>query len=231
MSAINILVAEDDQNILTGLIDLLESEGYQARGAGDGQKALEAFQDGGFDLVILDIMMPEKSGYDVCREIRALDENVPILMLTAKSEEMDKVVGFKLGADDYVTKPFGVSELLARIHALLRRSQKNSGQKEAEEPQVPDSFSFGPARINALEYKAVTSGQTFELSAKELDLIKAFFVCPGRVLDRDHLLNKVWGIEYFGTTRTLDQHIAMLRKKIEPDPANPKVITTVHGIG
>jgi len=230
MTTTRILVAEDDANILNGLIDTLESEGYEAAPAGDGREALELFEKERFDLVILDIMMPEKSGYDVCREIRRQDQDVPIIMLTAKGEEIDKVVGLQLGADDYVTKPFGIHELLARIAACLRRSRRNQGT-EPEKMAVPERFTFGTAEIDSRQYKARLGRKTFDLSSKELELLKFFFAHPNEVLSRDQLLNAVWGIDYYGTTRTLDQHVAKLRKKIEPDPADPRVITTVHGVG
>ncbi|MFC1836188.1 response regulator transcription factor [Thermodesulfobacteriota bacterium] len=230
MKPIRILVAEDDANILAGLVDTLESEGYEAKAAGDGDQALQLFSGNEFDLVLLDIMMPGKSGYDVCRSIRAADEHVPIIMLTCKAEEIDKVLGLQLGADDYVTKPFGVRELLARIAAVLRRARKSSGpNKEAREEM--HRFTFGPAQINPLQYRACIGKQTIDLSSRELALIRYFHDHPNEVLSRERLLNEVWGIDYFGTTRTLDQHVAQLRKKIEPDPRRPAVITTVHGVG
>jgi len=230
MKSIQILVAEDDPKILTGLVDMLESEGYRAVPAIDGEQALKLFESKKFDLVLLDIMMPGKSGYDVCRAIRSQDERVPIIMLTAKGQEIDKVVGLQLGADDYVTKPFGVNELLARIAAVLRRSWQNEKQA-SEEANAPDRFDFGGAEIDGLQYRVRKGGQTFDLSARELQLLQFFYAHPNEVLSRDRLLNAVWGIDYFGTTRTVDQHIAQLRKKVEPDPDNPSVITTVHGVG
>lgn len=230
MKPVRILVAEDDPKILTGLIDTLESEGYQATPARDGDEALDLFDKRKFDLVLLDIMMPGKSGYDVCQEIRSSDQYTPVIMLTAKGEEMDKVVGLRLGADDYVTKPFGVNELLARIAAVLRRCRKEAEQS-GKEPDLPDHFSMGAAEIDARQYKVRLGKKTFDLSPRELKLLQIFYRRPNEVLTRDMLLNKVWGIDYFGTTRTLDQHIAQLRKKVEQDPARPRVITTVHGVG
>ncbi|MCD6296221.1 MAG: response regulator transcription factor [Deltaproteobacteria bacterium] len=230
MEAIRILVAEDDPKILTGLIDMLESEGYRAVPAVNGEQALDLYESKKFDLVLLDIMMPGKSGYDVCRVIRSKDDDVPIIMLTAKGQEIDKVVGLQLGADDYVTKPFGVNELLARIAAVLRRSRKYAKQP-SEEAKPPDHFTFGSAEIDGLQYRITQGGRTFDLSARELRLLHFFHAHPNEVLSRDMLLNAVWGIDYFGTTRTVDQHIAQLRKKVEPDPNNPGFITTVHGVG
>ncbi len=228
MENIHILIAEDDPNIRTGLVDTLESEGYTVTPAEDGKQAMALFNKNDFSLIILDIMMPEKSGYDVCREIRQTNEEVPVIMLTAKGEEIDKVVGLQLGADDYITKPFGVHELLARISAVLRRSNRSSAKTDES---GPDKFSFGNSEVDALQYRMKKGEETFDLSSKELELLRFFYQHPGEVLSRDQLLNAVWGINYFGTTRTLDQHIAQLRKKIEADPANPNIITTVHGVG
>ena len=230
MNSIRILVTEDDHNIRTGLIDTLESEGYHAEGAADGIKALKMFKQDKYDLVILDIMMPGKSGYDVCREIRRKNEDVPVIILTAKGEEIDKVVGLQLGADDYITKPFGVHELLARISAVLRRSMR-SAKPVVQEDKIPDSFTFGSVLIDAIQYRIKKGKRVVDLSDRELQLLKYFYSHPNEVLSRDRLLNAVWGIDFFGTTRTLDQHIAQLRKKIEKDPGHPIVITTVHGVG
>jgi DNA-binding response OmpR family regulator len=237
---IHILVAEDDTNLRNGLVDLFESEGYEITPACNGEEALELFSRGRFDMVILDIMMPVKSGYDVCREIRSIDEEVPIIMLTAKGEEIDKVVGLQLGADDYVTKPFGVFELLARITAVLRRSKRAremQGRSVGRAPgsptggDAPDCFSFGPAEIDVRRFRGRLGDRVFDLSAREIKLLRFFLDHAGQVLSRDQLLNVGWGVGYFGTTRTLDQHIAQLRKKIEPNPKEPRVITTVHTIG
>ncbi len=232
MTQIKILVAEDDPHIRLGLVDTLESEGYKVIDAQNGKQAQDLFAKESFDLVLLDIMMPEKSGYDVCRDIRAKNELIPIIMLTAKGEEIDKVVGLKLGADDYITKPFGVHELLARISAVLRRANVNQ-KKENVAGDFP--FSFGPFEVNPKTYKlsGKLSGNQSEqdLTERELILIRTFCDHPGEVLNRDNLLNAGWGIDYLGTTRTLDQHIAKLRKKIEADPAHPELITTVHGVG
>ncbi|MDY6881821.1 MAG: response regulator transcription factor [Desulfatiglans sp.] len=230
MEQIHVLVAEDDRNILQGLIDTLESEGYVAIPAPDGEAAIKKFEEEKCDIVLLDIMMPKKSGYDVCRYIRSRDKEVPVIMLTAKGQEIDKVVGLELGADDYVTKPFGVHELLARIAALLRRSKRTARPLEEGE-EGPKRFIFGSAEVDAGRYSATVGRKTFRISARELQLMRFFYAHPSEVLTRDRLLNAVWGIDYYGTTRTLDQHIAQLRKKVEPDPGKPRVITTVHGVG
>ncbi|MFH1153140.1 MAG: response regulator transcription factor [Pseudomonadota bacterium] len=223
-----ILVAEDDENIRLGLVDTLESEGYHVVQARDGIEALDLFSPGAFRLVLLDIMMPGKSGYDVCREIRARDAQVPLIMVTAKSEEIDTVVGLQLGADDYITKPFGVHELLARIAAVLRRAGR---VKAPEPPESGGTFVFGGRKVDPLRFTISRGTLSLDLSLRELKIIQCFCRHPGEVLGRDRLLNEVWGIDYFGTTRTLDQHIAQLRKKVETDPANPAIITTVHGVG
>jgi DNA-binding response OmpR family regulator len=226
-----ILIAEDDANIRLGLVATLESEGYAVTAAGDGAQALRLFPQEKFDLVILDVMMPHKSGYDVCRELRARAATVPILLLTAKGEEIDKVVGLKLGADDYVTKPFGLHELLARVEALLRRSRTEIRPAGAG-AGLPPVFQFGAAEIDRRRFTATVAGRkAAPLTARELKLLEVFAARPGEVLTRDALLNAVWGIDYFGTTRTLDQHVAQLRKKVERNPESPVTIVTVHGVG
>ncbi len=223
-----ILIAEDDANIRLGLIATLESEGYAVTPAADGAQALRFFPQEKFDLVILDVMMPQKSGYDVCRELRAQGSRVPVLLLTAKGEEVDKVVGLKLGADDYVVKPFGVHELLARVEALLRRARSTAA---APVEELPPMFRLGTAEIDRRQFTARVEGKTAALTARELRLAEVFAAHPGEVLTRDALLNAVWGVDYFGTTRTLDQHVAQLRKKIEVEPEAPRAIVTVHGVG
>lgn len=228
MDGIKILVAEDDDNIRMGICDILESENYTVCQTGDGKQALEMFEKDTFDLLLLDVMMPEINGYDLCREVRAKDQRVPVIMLTAKSEEIDKVVGLKLGADDYMTKPFGIHELLARISAVLRRSGiRDSVKKEPESVQ----FTFAGFTVDTGTFKLSGEKGSIDLSKRELSLLLLFNDHQGQVLSRDTILNAVWGIEYLGTTRTLDQHIAQLRKKIEKNPANPVWIKTVHGVG
>ena len=227
-----ILIAEDEASIRDGLVDTLESEGYSVVAAVNGDNAVEVFDEysaKGFDLILLDIMMPGRNGYDVCRHIRNTNAHVPILMLTAKSEEIDKVVGLELGADDYITKPFGIRELLARIAAALRRA-KLQGVSSASSSKK-SSFQFGKASIDPLKYE-VSLGETVSpLTERELNLIELFHNRPGEVLSREFLLDEAWGVEYMGTTRTLDQHIALLRKKVETNPGTPTTILTVHGIG
>jgi DNA-binding response OmpR family regulator len=226
MNRRHILLAEDDLNIRAGLVDALESEGYETTTASNGEEALHHARQTSFDLILLDVMMPKLSGYDVCRAIRTFDQTIPVIMLTAKGEEIDKVVGLELGADDYMTKPFGVRELLARIAAALRRSSVIIHSE-----QSPTSFSFGTALINSKRFEVSLNGTIESLTPRELKLLQIFITHPNEALSRDTLLNAAWGIDYLGTTRTLDQHIAQLRKKIEICPATPKVLITVHGHG
>ena len=230
MSAPRILIAEDDPHILDGLADTLASEGYAFLKATDGRRALALFAKEPVDLVLLDIMMPEVDGYEVCRRLRAMNPRVPIIMLTAKGAEIDKVVGLQLGADDYITKPFGIHELLARVAAALRRSRipAATGPPPSSACQP---FNFGAAVIDPGTFRGRQGEARFRLSATEMKLLQFFHAHSGRVLTRDQLLNAVWGTAYLGTTRTLDQHVARVRKKIEPDPARPQFILTIHGIG
>ena len=220
-----VLLVEDDPAIMAGLTDLLEGEGFGVVRATDGVAALDAHAREKPDLVLLDIMIPEKNGYDVCREIRRTDAVTPIIMLTAKGEEVDTVVGLELGADDYVVKPFGAHELLARIHAVLRRGPPRLS-RHGEPP-----LSFGTVRVDPRTMTGTRGGEEFAVSRRELALLQLFASRPGEVLDRDTLLQGVWGVRYEGTTRTLDQHVAVLRKKVEQDPAHPRHIVTVHGTG
>jgi DNA-binding response OmpR family regulator len=227
-----ILVAEDDPSILTAVTDLLEGEGFTVTSARDGDEALARYAEARPDLILLDIMMPGKSGFDVCREIRRADSSTPVIMLTAKGEEVDKVVGLELGADDYVVKPFGVNELLARVRACLRR-RDNAGRATGAAAAVRDEtpIEFGAVRIDARTLKGSRGKREFDVSPREMKLLRLFASHAGEALDRDFILGEVWGVRYEGTTRTLDQHVAVLRKKIEEDPAQPRHITTVHGVG
>lgn len=220
-----VLIAEDDINIRKGLVEILNDEGYETLEAADGEQALDLFTRERPDFVCLDIMMPGKSGYDVCRSIRRLDENVPIVFVTAKSEEIDKVVGLELGADDYIIKPFGVKEVVARIRAITRRCFR---QKAKERDKT---FQIGDLTVDPLELQARRKDLLIELSLREVKLLELFYEKQGKVLDRDTLLNRCWGIDYYPNSRTLDQHISNLRKKIEQDPKNPEIILTVHGSG
>ncbi len=228
---VRILVAEDDQDIRIGLIATLESEGHDVVAASDGAQALKLFGTAKFELVVLDVMMPKQSGYDVCRELRARGETVPVLFLTAKGEEIDKVVGLKLGGDDYVTKPFGVHELLARVEALVRRYRRSAEAQGGAADELPGVLKLGAAEIDRDQFVAKIGDRIFPITPREMKLIEFMAARPGLVLTRDELLNGAWGIDYYGTTRTLDQHVAQLRKKIEVQPEHPEVIITVHGVG
>jgi len=229
MKRIKILVAEDDAHIRNGLRDALQDEGYEVVAARNGDQALGSFRQGDCALVILDVMMPGMSGFDVCREIRRRDNAVPILFLTAKSEEIDKVIGLELGADDYLTKPFGVREMLARVAALLRRSRR--GGVGAATNSLPEVFVFGGARVDRKRHVLEGSAGEVPLTAREMQLVRVFYLAPGETLTRNDLLDRVWGVDYLGTTRTLDQHVAQLRKKMEPCPETPRFLHTVHGVG
>jgi DNA-binding response OmpR family regulator len=223
-----ILVVEDDPAIREALLEAVEADGHAGVGAADGAAAVRLFEAGSFDLVLLDLMLPVMNGYDVCRRIREKDKRVPVVMLTAKGEEIDKVLGLELGADDYVTKPFGPRELVARMHAAFRRADL------AAEAPVPaaaaDTFYFGSALIDRKRFTAARGGTVSVLTPRELNLLEVFVRCKGEVLSRDRLLNEVWGIDYLGTTRTLDQHVAQVRRKVEGD-GPPRLIKTVHGVG
>ena len=220
-----ILLVEDDPHIHLGLTEALTSEGYTVTGCRDGGQALALIKQSQPDLVVLDVMLPHKNGYDICRELRAAKNPVPILMLTAKGQEIDKVLGLELGADDYVTKPFGLRELIARVHALLRRTQP------AWKSAVPDFLKLGDVEIDSRALRGKRSGSPFELTPREFAVLALLFRERGNAVSRDRILNEVWGIEYYGTTRTLDQLIVKLRQKIESDPGAPRHLLTVHGLG
>jgi DNA-binding response OmpR family regulator len=225
-----ILVADDEDAILMGLGDLLASEGFRVVTARNGREAIERYTAERPDMVVLDVMMPGVSGYDVCREIRRRDPLTPVLMLTAKGEEVDKVVGLELGADDYVVKPFGVSELVARVHAALRRARARA-EHHANPRGDLSPVRFGEVEVDPRTMRGLREGKGFTVTPRELHLLRLFAAHEGEALDRATILDEVWGIRYEGTTRTLDQHVAKLRQKIERDPAHPRHILTVHGVG
>jgi DNA-binding response OmpR family regulator len=222
-----ILIVEDDPHILLGLEEVLKSDGFEVNVCNRGDKALEAVTQHRPDLLVLDVMLPGLSGYDICKKIRAKKISTPILMLTAKGQEIDKVVGLDLGADDYVTKPFGVRELLARINALLRRTS----ERMAPEAQSLLPFQIGGAVIDPKTFQLKRGNAIEELTAKELKVLQLFASHRGEVLSRDRLLNDVWGYNYFGTTRTLDQLIVQLRKKLGDNAGEARHLITVHGVG
>jgi DNA-binding response OmpR family regulator len=227
MDKTKILVVEDDPHILLGLEAVLSGEGFTVVPCRSGSLAIDLVNQHQPALVMLDIMLPGLSGYDICKRIRAAKLTVPVLMLTAKSQEIDKVIGLELGADDYVTKPFGVRELIARVHALLRRTQVQ-GPASFENTT---SFKIGRATVNPKTFQVTKNGDTEEISSKELKILQLLQSKPGEVFSREKLLTEIWGYQYMGTTRTLDQVIVQLRKKIEITPAEPKHLLTVHGIG
>jgi len=221
-----ILIVEDDPHIALGLEEVLKSDGFEPVVCSRGDQAAGVVEAEKPGLIVLDVMLPGKSGYDVCRELRARKVTTPILMLTAKGQELDKVVGLDLGADDYVTKPFGVRELLARIHALLRRSAASAGMLASAVP-----FEIGESTIDPRTFHLRRKGTQVELTAKEMKLLQFFHAHRDEVLSRDRLLNEVWGYNYGGTTRTLDQVVVQLRKKLGDRSDNPRHLLTVHGVG
>ncbi len=222
-----ILIVEDDPHILLGLEEVLKGEDFEVAVCNRGDQALAAVEKLHPNLIVLDVMLPGLSGYDICKQLRARKMTVPILMLTAKGQEIDKVVGLDLGADDYVTKPFGVRELLARIHALLRRSSTTTKSETLSE----EIFQIGTATIEPRTFQIRRGKESEELTARELKLLQLFHAHPGEVLSRDRLLNEVWGYNYYGTTRTLDQVIVQLRKKLGDNHGESKHLITVHGVG
>jgi DNA-binding response OmpR family regulator len=222
-----VLIVEDDPHILLGLEEVLKSDGFDVAVCRRGDQAIEAVRKSRPALIVLDVMLPGLSGYDICKELRARKVATPILMLTAKGQELDKVVGLDLGADDYVTKPFGVRELLARIHALLRRTAATPSPEAGT--QAP--FQIGLATIDPKTFQLKRGKVIEELTARELKLLQLFAAHPGEVLSRDRLLNEVWGYNYYGTTRTLDQVIVQLRKKLGDNGDEPQHLLTVHGVG
>jgi len=216
-----ILIVEDEPNMVAGLRDNFEYEGYEVLTASDGAEGLGRALNDAPDLVVLDVMMPKMSGLDVCKQLKAKRPSIPVIMLTARGQEVDKVVGLELGADDYVTKTFSIRELLARIKAVLRRAHGGSQER----------YAFGDVAVNLRTCQVTRDGKPVEFSAKEFDLLKYFLCHPGEALSRDRLLEKVWGYNSFPTTRTVDAHIVHLRQKLELKPEEPRFILTVHGVG
>jgi two-component system alkaline phosphatase synthesis response regulator PhoP len=221
-----ILLVEDEPGLVLTLTDRLSKEGYTVESVNDGPSGFKRAITGSFDLVILDVMLPHRSGLDVCRDLRQQGIKTPILMLTAKGQLVDKVVGLKLGADDYLTKPFEMMELLARIEALLRRA---SGGALRQANQA--NYEFGAIRVDFRSTQVFRDGEPLELSAREFKLLRYFIEHRGATLSRDELLNAVWGYDAMPFTRTVDVHVAWLRQKLEPNPRHPQFILTVHGLG
>ena len=223
MTPKRILLVEDEPGLLLTLSDRLTSEGYLVETAQDGEVALARASAEPFDLVVLDVMLPRMNGFDVCRELRQRAVQTPIIMLTARGQVVDRVVGLKLGADDYLTKPLDMAELLARIEARLRRAPVSVTQAEA--------YAFGPVHVDFRRAEVARAGEPVELSALEFQLLKYFIEHRGATLSRDELLNEVWGYHSMPSTRTVDVHVAWLRQKVEPNPRHPQFILTVHGLG
>jgi two-component system alkaline phosphatase synthesis response regulator PhoP len=221
-----ILVVEDNAGLVMALTDLLGAEGYEVETAAGGVEGLEAACGGRFDLVILDVMLPGKNGFDVCRDLRRRGVDTPVLMLTARSQVIDKVLGLKLGADDYLTKPFEQLELLARVEALLRR-----GQTKAREPAPAEAFSFGSVAVDFRSTEVLRAGCPVELSAREFRLLRYFIERRGAMLSRHELLREVWGYDAETMTRTVDVHVGLLRQKLEDDARNPRHFLTMRGHG
>ncbi|MFT4028479.1 MAG: response regulator transcription factor [Protaetiibacter sp.] len=219
-----ILIVEDEPSLAEPLAFLLGREGYETAIAGDGRAALAEFDRSGADLVLLDLMLPGLAGTEVCRELRARS-SVPVIMLTAKDSEVDIVVGLELGADDYVTKPYSSRELLARIRAVLRR------RVEIEEDPADAVLEAGPVRMDVERHAVSVDGAEVAMPLKEFELLEFLLRNAGRVLTRGQLIDRIWGSDYFGDTKTLDVHIKRIRAKIEPDPSNPRLLVTVRGLG
>jgi two-component system OmpR family response regulator len=230
MSGSKILVVEDDRNLLEVLKYNLAKEGYAVVTATDGVQALDVARSEKPDLIVLDIMLPKLDGFEVCRILRG-ETTTPILMLTAKAGETDKVVGLELGADDYMTKPFSMREFLARIRAMLRRAEMIKIAASSTKETIPSLVKIGELEIDFARHKVSRANSVIDLSPKEFDLLAFLFKNREQVFSRDQLLEKIWGYDYTGDTRTVDVHIRWLRQKIEYDPANPKHLLTVRGIG
>jgi two-component system alkaline phosphatase synthesis response regulator PhoP len=218
-----ILLVEDEESLVLTIRDRLLAEGYEVECAMDGDTAFRLASESVFDMVLLDVALPGRNGFDVCRDLRQRSVDSPILMLTARGQIVDRVLGLKLGADDYLTKPFDMMELLARIEALFRRSRAVAA--------APSSYLFGPVRVDFLRAEVVKDGAAVELSSLELKLLRYFIEHRGVLLSRDELLDKVWGYDAMPVTRTVDVHVASLRQKLEPNPSRPEFIVTVHGSG
>ena len=220
-----ILIIEDDQAILRGLKDNLEYESYEVLTATDGEQGYCLIREKKPDLIILDLMLPKMSGYELCRKMREEGVTTPILMLTARGEEVDRVLGLDLGADDYVTKPFSVPELMARIRAILRRMHRSKIEN------LPEELRFGKVFVDFKRFEAHKAGKIINMSRKEFGVLRLLAARAGEVVTRDELLDEVWGYDQYPTTRTVDNHIALLRNKLEDDPSNPRHLITIHGVG
>jgi DNA-binding response OmpR family regulator len=221
-----ILIVDDEKAMREGLSDNLLFEGYETVVAENGKIALTIIEEHSFDLIILDVMMPEMSGFDVCKKLRQKNNNTPVILLTAKGEEIDRVLGLELGADDYITKPFSLRELIARIKAILRRTQNSNIEQEPSK-----MIKIGLLEVDFERYTARANGQEVKLSHKEFEILNFLLKQQNKIVSRDELLKNIWHYDEFPTTRTIDNFILRLRQKIEINPNDPKVILTVHGMG
>jgi two-component system alkaline phosphatase synthesis response regulator PhoP len=226
-----LLLVEDEPGLQLTLSDRLIAEGYHVETAADGEIGLARATAGGFDLIVLDVMLPKRDGFDVCRTLRQRGIVTPILMLTARGQVVDRVVGLKLGADDYLTKPFEAIELLARVEALLRRSAATSAANGGTGTGGNARYTFGDVVVDVRKAEVIKRGSVVELSAKEFQLLRYFLEHRGATISRDELLHEVWGYEHMPSTRTVDVHVAWLRQKLETNPKVPQTIVTVHGLG
>lgn len=219
-----VLIAEDDRHTREGLVEVLQSEGYDVVSAGDGQTAMKLFRETSPDFACLDIMMPAASGYEVCKSIREESPDLPIIFISAKAEEIDRLVGFELGADDFIIKPFSIREVVARVRAVSRRCY-------AQQESPPEDFTVDDLLVIPAELRARRADTLIELSPRDVMLLRLLYENAGKVLDRSTLFRRAWGEDYLPNSRTLDQHISQLRKRIEVDPKHPRIIKTVHGVG
>lgn len=219
-----VLVAEDDRHTREGLVEVLQSEGYDVVSAGDGMTAMKLFRETTPDFVCLDIMMPAASGYEVCKSIRTEAPDLPVIFISAKAEEIDRLVGFELGADDFIIKPFSVREVLARVRAVSRRCF-------AQQESPPEEFKLDDLRVIPAELRARRGDTVIELSPRDVKLLQLLFQNAGKALERHVMFRHAWDEDYFPNSRTLDQHISQLRKRVEVDPRHPRIVKTVHGVG
>jgi DNA-binding response OmpR family regulator len=219
----SILVVEDDPHIARGLEKNLSFEGFSVQVAADGERGLEMIVDKKPDLILLDVMLPKMNGFEVLREVRRLEIDVPVILLTAKAQELDKIHGLDLGADDYITKPFSLSELMARIRAVMRRKRRFEKQIE--------KVSFGSVCVDFAAHSVTVAGELVKLTSRELDLLRLFLSREGEAIEREEIVRRVWGYDYEGTDRTLDNFVSRLRQKLERDPAAPRHFLTVRGVG
>lgn len=220
-----ILIVEDEPAMLMGLRDNLEFEGYQVDTAEDGAIGLEKISQNAYSLVLLDVMLPHISGFDICKKVRKEGIQTPIILLTARGEEIDKVLGLEFGADDYITKPFGLRELLARIRAVLRRTESNHPVKQEEKVEI------GRLQVNFSSFESFVDGEEVKMSHKEVEILQYLWENKNQIVSRDDILDNIWGTDYQPTSRTIDNFVLKLRQKIENDPNHAKIILTVHGVG